>query len=176
MLTCRLSGQHFRPCWSLPGSSCPWRSVLTPDAAEVSAHGRQAPPLAKARSCGQLVRLLITAKDAHAKRYSTRYSRVVTQRSTDLAQSRLPSVIGRERGYSGWYDRSMEAPQVWWCGNINPPCPSPTRSHPFLAWPQSWRCQLLPPAHPDANTSGRATCQRGLHKSVSPWRPPCTSM
>ena len=42
-----------------------------------------------------------------AKRYSTRYSRVVTQRSTDLAQSSLPSVIGRERGYSGWYDRSM---------------------------------------------------------------------
>ena len=111
MLTCRLSGQHFRPCWSLPGSSCPWRSVLTPDAAEVSAHGRQAPPLAKARSCGQLVRLLITAKDAHAKRYSTRYSRVVTQRSTDLAQSSLPSVIGRERGYSGWYDRSMEDPR-----------------------------------------------------------------
>ena len=49
----------------------------------------------------------LTAKDAHAKRYSTRYSRVVTQRSTDLAQSSLPSVIGRERGYSGWYDRSM---------------------------------------------------------------------
>ena len=42
-----------------------------------------------------------------AKRYSTRYSRVVTQRSTDLAQSSLPSVIGRERGHSGWYDRSM---------------------------------------------------------------------
>ncbi len=45
------------------------------------------------------------------KRYSTRYSRVVTQRSTDLAQSSLPSVIGRERGYSGWYDSSMEARQ-----------------------------------------------------------------
>ena len=44
---------------------------------------------------------------SRAKRYSTRYSRVVTQRSTDLAQSSLPSVIGRERGYSGWYDRSM---------------------------------------------------------------------
>ena len=32
---------------------------------------------------------------------------MVTQRSTDLAQSSLPSVIGRERGYSGWYDRSI---------------------------------------------------------------------
>ena len=47
------------------------------------------------------------------KRYSTRYSRVVTQRSTDLAQSSLPSVIGRERGYSGWYDRSMEVTPFW---------------------------------------------------------------
>ena len=53
------------------------------------------------------------------KRYSTRYSRVVTQRSTDLAQSSLPSVIGRERGYSGWYDRSMEATPFW--QNIHEP-------------------------------------------------------
>lgn len=44
---------------------------------------------------------------ARAKRYSTGYSRVVTQRSTNPAQSSLPAVIGRERGYSGWYDRSM---------------------------------------------------------------------
>ena len=50
-----------------------------------------------------------------AKRYSTRYSRVVTQRSTDLAQSSLPSAIGRERGYSGWYDRSMSTLQLHSC-------------------------------------------------------------
>ena len=45
---------------------------------------------------------------ARTKGYSTRYPRVVTQRSTDLAQPRLPYVIGRERCYSGWYDRSTQ--------------------------------------------------------------------
>ena len=60
-----------------------------------------------------LSRCCVKAQGAQTKRYSTRYSRVVTQRSTDLAQSSLPSVIGRERGCSGWYDRSM-VPLYFW--------------------------------------------------------------
>lgn len=61
------------------------------------------------RLLGQMCYLHATKEQTlhRAKRYSTGYSRVVTQRSTNPAQSSLPAVIGRERGYSGWYDRSM---------------------------------------------------------------------
>ena len=47
---------------------------------------------------------------AKAKHHSTRGSRVIPQRSTNLAQTCLTSEIGRDRVYSCWYDRGM---QVW---------------------------------------------------------------
>lgn len=42
-----------------------------------------------------------------AKRHGTRGSRVIPQRSTNLAQLCLTSEIGRDRVYSEWYDRGM---------------------------------------------------------------------
>lgn len=42
-----------------------------------------------------------------AKHHSTRGSRVIPQRSTNLAQPCLTSEIGRDRVYSEWYDRGM---------------------------------------------------------------------
>ena len=106
----------------------------------------------------RVVSLLITAKDAETKRYSTRYSRVVTQRSTDLAQSSLPSVIGRDRGYSGWYDRSIEATAFHRDQHLD----AFLHSISSLSGLAADRCQLPTPAHPGANTSCCGTCQRGL--------------
>ena len=43
------------------------------------------------------------------QKHSTRGSRVIPQHSTNLAQTRLTSEIGRDRVLSGWYDRAMRA-------------------------------------------------------------------
>ena len=43
-----------------------------------------------------------------AKHHSTRGSRVIPQRSTNLAQTCLTSEIGRDRVCSCWYDRGMQ--------------------------------------------------------------------
>ena len=48
------------------------------------------------------------------QKHSTRGSRVIPQHSTNLAQTRLTSEIGRDRVLSGWYDRAME---LWCCSS-----------------------------------------------------------
>ena len=45
------------------------------------------------------------------QKHSTRGSRVIPQHSTNLAQTRLTSEIGRDRVLSGWYDRAMLFPK-----------------------------------------------------------------
>ena len=42
------------------------------------------------------------------QKHSTRGSRVIPQHSTNLAQTRLTSEIGRDRVLSGWYDRATD--------------------------------------------------------------------
>ena len=44
------------------------------------------------------------------KHHSTRGSRVIPQRSTNLAQPCLTSEIGRDRVNSEWYDRGIQLP------------------------------------------------------------------
>ena len=46
------------------------------------------------------------------QKHSTRGSRVIPQHSTNLAQTRLTSEIGRDRVLSGWYDRAMRMPNL----------------------------------------------------------------
>ena len=46
-------------------------------------------------------------KGKRQQKHSTRGSRVIPQHSTNLAQTRLTSEIGRDRVLSGWYDRAM---------------------------------------------------------------------
>ena len=41
------------------------------------------------------------------QKHSTGGSRVIPQHSTNPAQTRLTSEIGRDRVLSGWYDRAM---------------------------------------------------------------------
>ena len=42
------------------------------------------------------------------QKHSTGGSRVIPQHSTNPAQTRLTSEIGRDRVLSGWYDRAMQ--------------------------------------------------------------------
>ena len=44
------------------------------------------------------------------QKHSTGGSRVIPQHSTNTAQTRLTSEIGRDRVLSGWYDRAMQIP------------------------------------------------------------------
>ena len=48
-----------------------------------------------------------TRPELYEQKHSTRGSRVIPQHSTNLAQTRLTSEIGRDRVLSGWYDRAM---------------------------------------------------------------------
>ena len=56
--------------------------------------------------------LLSPETDSDKQKHSTRGSRVIPQHSTNLAQTRLTSEIGRDRVLSGWYDRAMR--ELWY--------------------------------------------------------------
>lgn len=46
------------------------------------------------------------------QKHSTGGSRVIPQHSTNPAQTRLTSEIGRDRVLSGWYDRAMHQADI----------------------------------------------------------------
>ena len=54
----------------------------------------------------------LTGSCSKEQKHSTRGSRVIPQHSTNLAQTRLTSEIGRDRVLSGWYDRAMRLPHL----------------------------------------------------------------
>lgn len=88
---------------ALPVLASGWRAFKLLRAPERSGASRDAKrPVAQPRTK--------KASKRRAKHHSTRGSRVIPQRSTNLAQPCLTSEIGRDRVYSEWYDRGM---QLW---------------------------------------------------------------
>ena len=60
-----------------------------------------------AEQCRGQVKTPCAGHKAKGQKHSTRGSRVIPQHSTNLAQTRSTSEIGRDRVLSGWYDRAM---------------------------------------------------------------------